>query len=158
MAGKTPKKTELSKGKELFDFISGITENQSSDFFDNLTESEKKKYKTSRYMIHRFLSMNSNFLPVVNEIQKYTNIPDRCHYLFLTNILPRGRQYNKYIKGAKEDKYESWMVSLIAKHYHVSLAEAIQYIEIYYLQDKEGLRKICENYGIDNKTLKKVKL
>lgn len=158
MAGKTPKKTESSKGKELFDFIGGITENQKAEFFDTLTDAEKKKYKTSRYMIHRFLSMNSNYLPVVNEIQKYTNVPDRCHYLFFTNILPRGRQYNKYIKGAKEDKYESWLVTLVAKHFQVSTKEAIEYIEIYYLHNKDELRTLCERYGIDNKTLKKVKL
>jgi hypothetical protein len=152
------KKTNGNQGKELFDFIAGITENQTTEFFDSLTESERKKYKASRYMIHRFLSMNSNYLPVVDELQKYTGIPDRCHYLFLTNILPRGRQFNKYIKGNKEGKYEKWLVDLVAKHFHVSTVEAIQYIEIYYLHDKSGLRELCEKYGIDSKTLKKVKL
>ncbi len=152
------KKTNGNQGKELFDFIAGINENQTTEFFDSLTESERKKYKASRYMIHRFLSMNSNYLPVVDELQKYTGIPDRCHYLFLTNILPRGRQFNKYIKGNKEGKYEKWLVDLVAKHFHVSTVEAIQYIEIYYLHDKSGLRELCEKYGIDSKTLKKVKL
>ncbi len=152
------KKTNGNQGKELFDFIAGITENQTTEFFDSLTESERKKYKASRYMIHRFLSMNSNYLPVVDELQKYTGIPDRCHYLFLTNILPRGRQFNKYIKGDKEGKYEKWLVDLVAKHFQVSTMEAIQYIEIYYLHDKSGLRELCEKYGIDSKTLKKVKL
>lgn len=152
------KKTNGNQGKELFDFIAGITENQTTEFFDSLTESERKKYKASRYMIHRFLSMNSNYLPVVDELQKCTGIPDRCHYLFLTNILPRGRQFNKYIKGNKEGKYEKWLVDLVAKHFHVSTVEAIQYIEIYYLHDKSGLRELCEKHGIDSKTLKKVKL
>ena len=152
------KKTNGNQGKELFDFIAGITENQTTEFFDSLTESERKKYKASRYMIHRFLSMNSNYLPVVDELQKYTGIPDRCHYLFLTNILPRGRQFNKYIKGNKEGKYEKWLVDLVAKHFHVSTVEAIQYIEIYYLHDKSGLRELCEKYGIDKKQLKQAKL
>jgi hypothetical protein len=152
------KKTNGNQGKELFDFIAGITENQTTEFFDSLTESERKKYKASRYMIHRFLSMNSNYLPVVDELQKYTGIPDRCHYLFLTNILPRGRQFNKYIKGDKEGKYEKWLVDLVAKHFQVSTVEATQYIEIYYLHDKSGLRELCEKYGVDSKTLKKVKL
>lgn len=152
------KKTDGTKGKELFDFLSGITENQSTEFFDSLTESERKKYKTSRYMIHRFLSMNSNYLPVVNELQKYSGIPDRCHYLFLTNMLPRGKQYNKYIKGAHSSVYEDWLINLVSKHYHVSYAEAVDYLRIYYLRDKSSLRELCEKYGIDNKTLRKVKL
>lgn len=152
------KNTTGSKSKELFDFIGGITTNQTSEFFDELTEGEKKKYKNSRYMIHRFLSMNSNFLPVVNELQRYSNISDRCHYLFLANILPKGKQYHKYIKGSKDDKYESWLVTLVAKHYEVSLNEAVEYLEIYYTHNKSALRELCEKYGIDKKQLKQAKL
>jgi hypothetical protein len=36
--------------------------------------------------------------------------------------------------------------------------EAITYLEIYYTQNKDGLRELCEKYGIDKKELKKVKL
>lgn len=152
------KKETGTKSRELFDFIEGITQNQTIEFFDELTDDEQKKYKNSRYMIHRFLSMNSNYLPVVNEIQKYNGIPDRCHYLFFTNILPKGKHFHKYIKGTKEEKYESWLVNIVAKHFSISVSEAIEYIEIYYLHDTKGLRTICESYGIDNKTLKKAKL
>jgi len=152
------KKTNGNQGKELFDFIAGITENQTTEFFDSLTESERKKYKASRYMIHRFLSMNSNYLPVVDELQKYTGIPDRCHYLFLTNILPRGRQFNKYIKGVHNSLYEEWLINLVSKHYHVSHAEAAVYLKIYYSQDKDSLRNLCKSYGIEQKLLKSAKL
>jgi hypothetical protein len=153
------KKTEVSeKGKELFDFLTAITADQSMHFFDGLNDTDKKKYKYSRYMLHRFLSMNVNYAPIVNELQKYPSIPDRAHYQFLTNILPRGKQYNKYIKGSKDEKYEKWLVELVAKHYQVSKVEAITYLEIYYTQNKTGLRELCEMYGIDKKELKKVKL
>lgn len=152
------KKPTGNQSKELFDFINGITENQSIVFFDSLTDSEKKKYKTSRYLIHRFLSMNSNYLPVVNELQKHSGIPDRAHYLFLTNMLPRGKQYHKYIKGAKDEKYEKWLVTLVAKHYEVSLNEATDYLEIYYTHNKPALRELCEKYAVDKKLLKQAKL
>ena len=109
-------------------------------------------------MLHRFLSMNVNYAPIVNELQKYPSIPDRAHYQFLTNILPRGKQYNKYIKGSKDEKYEKWLVELVAKHYQVSKVEAITYLEIYYAQNKNGLRELCEMYGIGKKELKQVKL
>ena len=149
---------ETNKGKELFDFLSGITTDQSMDFFDNLNDAEKKKYKNSRYMIHRFLSMNVHYLPVVNALQKCTSVPDRAHYLFLTSMLPKGKQYNKYIKGEKDEKYESWLIDIVAKHYNVSKVEAIQYLEIYYTHNKDALIMLCKSYGIDSKTLKKAKL
>lgn len=148
----------VDKAKGLFDFVNGVTADQSMKFFDELSEVERKTYKNSRYMIHRFLSMNMNYSPVVNIIQKYTSMPERAHYLFLTNILPKGKQYNKYIKGDKDDRYESWLVELVAKHYHVSRNEAITYLEIYYSSSKESLREICKLYGIDQKLLKAAKL
>jgi len=123
-----------------------------------LNDTDKKKYKYSRYMMHRFLSMNVNYAPIVNALQKYPNIPDRAHYQFLTNILPRGKQYNKYIKGSKDEKYENWLVELVAKYYQVSKVEAITYLEIYYTQNKDGLRELCEKYGVDKKQLKQAKL
>jgi hypothetical protein len=156
-----PKKktdTPKDKGTDLFEFLDGITVNQKVEYFDGLTDTDKKKYKNSRYMLHRFLSMNVSYSQVVNELQKYPGIPDRCHYLFLTNMLPRGKQYNKYVKGSRETKYEKWLVDLITKHFHVSSVEAIQYLEIYYTQNKTALRELCELYGIDKKQIKGAKL
>jgi hypothetical protein len=158
MPPKKINKEPKEKGNDLFEFLAGITTDQSIGYFDNLTDAEKKKYKNSRYMIHRFLSMNPLYSQVVNEIQKYPNVPDRNHYLFLTNVLPKAKQYNKYIKGSKEEKYESWLINLVAKHFSVSSVEAIQYLEIYYTHDKNALRELCEQYGIDKKQLKQAKL
>lgn len=158
MAKKKVQVEETNKGKELFDFLNGITTDQSTEFFDSLNDAEKKKYKNSRYMLHRFLSMNVNYSQVVNAIQKYSAVPDRAHYLFMTNMLPKGKQYNKYIKGERDERYESWLVELVAKHFNVSKVEAIQYLEIYYTQNKDALIMLCKNYGIDSKTLKKAKL
>ena len=94
---------------------------------------------------------------LVNEIQKYT-LPNEAHYLFLSTTIPRGKQYNKYVKAAKETKYEEWLVTLVAKHYCVSQDEAIGYLDIYYDTNKDALRELCENYGVDKKQLKKAKL
>jgi len=149
------KKTSSTvKEKELFDFLTGIYTDQSPEFFDNLTASEKKKYKNSRYMIHRFLSMNVAYAPLVNLVQRYPSMPDRAHYLFLTGVIPRGKQFNKYIKGTTTDTYSSWLVDLVATHFQVSKVEATQYIEIYYAQNKLALRELCELYGVDKKQLK----
>ncbi len=154
----TKKKSETPKGKDLFEFIDGIYTDQRPEFFDSLTDGEKKKYKNSKYMIHRFLSMNPMLTPIVNAVQKYTNMPERAHYLFLSSMIPRGKQYNKYIKGQSEDKYEDWLIQLVANHYHISWNEAIVYLNIYCAEHKDALRSLCEKYGIDKKQLKSAKL
>jgi len=141
--------------KTLFDHINEIYQSQKKNYFFTLDDGEKRTY--SAYMVNKFLSMNIHQLPLVNEVQKYT-IPNEAHYLFFATTIPRGKQYNKYVKAVKETKYEDWLVTLVAKHYSVSELEAISYLEIYYRDDKPALRSLCEAYGIDPKIIKKVKL
>lgn len=141
--------------KSLFDHINSIYQEQKKNYFQTLTDGDKKTY--SAYMVNRFLSMNIHQLPLVNEIQKYT-LPNETHYLFFATTLPRGKQYNKYVKAAKETKYEEWLVTLVARHYCVSETEAISYLDIYYKDDKPALRSLCEKYGVDPKVIKKAKL
>lgn len=153
-----PKKQDTQdqpKAKGLFDHINAIYENQKIDYFENITDADKKSY--SNYMVNRFLSMNPHQLPIVNELQKY-NLTSDVHYKFYSQALPRKRQFNKYIKKTKEVKYEDWLIDIIVKHYHVSIAEAETYLEIYYIQNKLALRQLCEMYGITDKELKKAKL
>lgn len=149
---------DTDSGKKLFDFVNMIQQDQRIESFDRLTDEEKHRYKTSRYMINRFISMNPAYAELVNLVQMHPSMPERAHYLFLTNVLPKGKQFNKYIKGAKSEKYPEWLVMLVANHFQVSKDEAIEYINIYYHADKLGLRNLCEKYGIDKKTLKSVKL
>jgi len=147
-----------SKSMGLFDFLDGIYTDQRIDFYDSMSDRDKKGYKNSKYMMHRFLSMNTHYLPIVNEIQKYTQISGRAHYQFLTNIIPRGKQFNKYIKSKKKDKYETWLIELVSKHYEISINEATTYLDIFYKSNKSGLKELCQKYGVDKKQLKKAKL
>lgn len=157
MARKKSVSTEEPKTptKGLFDHINAIYQEQNRKYFSTLTDGDKKTY--SNYMVNRFLSMNIHQLPLVNEIQKYSLDPS-IHYLFFATTLPRGKQYNKYVKSKSESKYETWMVELVAKHFTVSQDEAIFYLDIYYEKDKDSLRTICQMYGVDPKDIKKAKL
>jgi len=144
-----------SSSKGLFDHITAIYQVQNRKYFSTLTDGDKKTY--SNYMVNRFLSMNIHQLPLVNEIQKYT-LPSDVHYLFYATAVPRGKQYNKYVKSKSESKYEKWLVELVATHFLVSQDEAIFYLDIYYEKDTDGLRTICQMYGVDPKDIKKAKL
>lgn len=144
-----------NKPKGLFDHVDAIYTNQKIDYFDTLTDTDKKSY--SNYMVNRFLSMNPHQLPIINEIQKY-NLDSKTHYLFCSQLVPRGKQFNKYIKKTKDMKYEEWLVDIVIKHFNVSTSEAEEYLEIYYKQNKSALRMLCEMYGVDSKRIKKAKL
>ena len=51
----------------LFDHISAITEHQKPDYFDKLTDDDKKTW--SNFLILRYLSMQPTWVDVVSEVQ-----------------------------------------------------------------------------------------
>lgn len=152
---KTTQPNNQSKTKGLFDHVDALYTNQSPDYFTSLSDADKKSY--NNYMVNKFLSMNPHQLPFVNELQKYTITPE-LHYAFFSRVLQKGRQFNKYIKGKKENDYETWLVDLVREHYAVSTAEATDYIEIFYKHNKGELRTLCQMYGKTEKEVKKAKL
>ena len=81
--------------KSLFDHIKQITNVQNTLYWDSLTDGDKKTW--SNYMVHRFLSMKSEWIQVVNEIQKYWEMKPKNVYQFYTDILPRGRVLIRYV-------------------------------------------------------------
>ena len=83
------------KNKSLFDHIGHITQKQTKGYWNSLNETEKKQW--SNYMIHRFLSMKMEWTDFVNEIQKL-NLKPKHLYSVYSSILPKGKQYLKYIK------------------------------------------------------------
>ena len=82
--------------KSLFDHIKAITNEQNPKYFDTLEEADMKSW--SNYMVNRFLSMKMEWIELVNELQKYNLQPKELYKLY-TNILPKGKQWLKYIKG-----------------------------------------------------------
>jgi hypothetical protein len=145
--------------KTLFDHITNITSVQNPKYWDSLEEVDKKSW--SNYMVHRFLSMNPDWIEILSEIQPYTQtLEPRQLYLALIGILPKGRYYMKYIKGKKADKYDSWLIDLIKQDFNCSLKESEEYCEILYAttEGRENIKYICEKYGIDKKQITKLKL
>jgi len=145
--------------KSLFDHIKAVTQFQDPKYWDKLEESDKKTW--SNYMIHRFLSMNPDWIEVLSEIQPYTQVLEPKNlYLSLIGIIPKGRYYLKYTKGKKENKYESFLIDLLKQDFMCSSKEAEDYCEILYStrEGRENIKYICERYGIDKKQITKLKL
>ena len=145
--------------KTLFDHIKAITTEQRIDYWETLEEGDKKTW--SNYMIHRFLSMNPDWIEVLSEIQPYTQVLEPKNlYLALIGLIPKGRYYLKYTKGKKDNKYENWLVDLIKQDFGCSIKEAEEYCEILYAtrEGRENIKYICEQYGVEKKQITKLKL
>lgn len=145
--------------KSLFDHVKAVTNEQNPKYWDTLEEADKKSW--SNYMILRFLSMKYEWVETIATIQPYLQeVPPKAMYLALIDILPKGRHFMKYMKAKGADKYEGWLVELVANHYEVSKLEAEDYLKILYSTrtGKERIKELAEDYGTDLKIIKKLKL
>ena len=147
------------KPKTLFDHIKAITQEQNPNYWETLDDSDKKTW--SNYMIHRFLSMNPDWIQVLSEIQPYTQVLEpKQLYLALIGLLPKGRHYLKYTKGKNDVKYDKWLIELVVREFMCSVRESEEYLEIFYStkEGRENIKYICEKYGGDKKEITKLKL
>lgn len=145
--------------KTLFDHIKAITSEQNPNYWNTLEDEDKKTW--SNFMIHRFLSMNSEWVELLSEIQPLTQTLDpKSLYLVMIGLLPKGKYYLKYVKGKKDGKYEKWLVELIRQDYQCSTNQAEEYVEILYStkEGREHIKYTCERYGIEKKQITKLKL
>ena len=97
---KTKKSNNLGpKKKTLFDHISHIREKKTENYFDTLTDEDKKTF--SSYMVNRFLSMDINLIEVIDQLQKHSvNLNPKDYYRVLREVVPQGRAFHKYIKSS----------------------------------------------------------
>ena len=138
------------KAKTLFQHLSGLKESKTP--WDSLSVMDKKTFEP--FMVNRFLSMNMGLLELVNELQKFTigQLSPRDVYKMYLDFLPKRRSFDKYIKGKKDDKYNSNVLEYLAKYYQVSQREVRDYLEIL---SKDDITEILLKYGLDKKEIKK---
>ena len=135
----------------IFDWINQML--VTKKHWDEFTEDEQKKF--SPFIINRWLSMDKDFIEIVNVFQKYAigTLEPREVYKWYCDILPKGKRFNKYIKGKKYKKYDKELVGIISNHFECSKLQTKEYLE---LIDKEELKSILEMYGKDKKTIKRL--
>ena len=112
-------------------------------------------------MIHRFLSMNPDWVDTISELQPFTqSLPPEALYLTYIGIIPKGRHFLKYTKGKKVQKYEDWLIDLIVQEFQCSKNQSNEYLEILYStpEGRQNIKYICEKYGVDKKDITKLKL
>ena len=135
----------------LFDWVNEVKTKKRK--WDSFSDTDKKTF--SPYMIHRFLSMNQNYVELVNEFQKYWTLEPRDVYKWYCDILPNKRSFDKYIKAKKVENYPNWVIDILCKYFNESKSHIEEYL---YLMEKSELQTILEMYGTEPKEIKKLKL
>ena len=141
------------KTKSLFDHIKEITNSQNPNYWEEISDADKKTW--SNYMVNRFLSMNSNWLELVNELQKYNLQPKELYKLY-TNVLPKGKRWLKYVKGKNDMNHPEWLVNIVRNNDECSRREAIQAIDMLMLTEG-GMMELGElgrKWGIEERKIK----
>lgn len=106
----------------LFEHLQNITYDKKP--WNKLTEEDKKT--ANMFMINRFVSMEYNYIEIVNEFQTL-NLPPQHLYNLYVAVLPKQNKFFKYVKKTiKETKGDS--IKLLAKIFEVSERDAKDYI------------------------------
>ena len=121
--------------------------------WNDYSEDEQKKFNP--FIINRWLSMDSEFIEIVNYFQKYSigTLESREVYKWYCDILPKGKRFNKYIKGKKSKKYDKELIDTLVKYFECSKLHIDEYLEFL---SKKDLEIILIKYGKDNKTIKRL--
>ena len=132
----------------IFDWLKEITYNKSK--WESFTEEDKKSFEP--YMIHRFLSMNPEYIEFVNLVQTFPYSDKEKTYNIYLYMIPKNNMFFKYIKSSKKKKQES-LLKYIANYFECSFGEAEEYIDIL---RESGVKSILTKLGVEEKEQKKL--
>ena len=135
----------------IFDWVNNILIHKKH--WDDFTEDEQKKF--SPFIINRWLSMDIEFIEIVNFFQKYSigTLEPREVYKWYCDMLPKGKRFNKYIKGKKDKKYNTELIDIMVTHFECSKSQVKDYLDLIH---KDELIEILEKYGMNEKTIKRL--
>tara|TARA_Y100000389_G_scaffold78771_1_gene75539 strand:- start:221 stop:640 length:420 start_codon:yes stop_codon:yes gene_type:complete len=135
----------------IFDWINQILVKKTH--WNEFTDDDQKKF--SPFIINRWLSMDKDFLEIVNFFQKYSigTLEPREVYKWYCDMLPKGKRFNKYIKGKKDKKYNTELIDIMVMHFECSKSQVKDYLDLIV---KDELIEILEKYGMNEKTIKRL--
>ncbi len=150
-----PKKSTTAeaapKARGLFDHINHVREKQDPDYFDKLSDADKKSW--SNFMVCRFLSMQPELIDAVNQVQKYSGVlSPKDFYKVLIAFVPKRRAFYPYIKS-KSEKYNPQLLRLLSTHFQDSERNVLEYISIL---TKNDIYNIIKKYGYEESKMKEL--
>lgn len=134
--------------KDLWGWLNEITYYKTP--IDNISEESWEKFNS--YMIHRYISMNMNYIELANYIQTIPYDKKQQTYLIYREMVPRNKMFLKYVKS-KVKKRPATLLDYVSRHFECSLGEAEEYIDIL---RENGVRSILYKMGIEDKEIDKL--
>ena len=104
------------------------------------------------YMVHRFISMNPDYIDIVNEVQSINPQNKKEIYSIYREYIPKNNKWNKYIKSNVK-QHKSELLTYLAKYWECSQNEVKEYLN--FLEDDEVLR-ILNSMGIQPKEINQI--
>lgn len=136
----------------LLDHLNNIT--YQKKFWDELDDKDKKSF--NYYMINRFLSMEFDYIEVINYLQKYSSVlSNKDIYNLYVSFFPKKKVYNKYIKKLKVSKHDDVIYKVVQDRFDVSKKNVDEYIEIL-KSYPDVLFTMIVRSGIDEKKASKI--
>ena len=132
--------------KSIFDWLKCI--NTSKPSVESFKDSDWEVWNS--YMVHRFLSQNIDFLPIVNEVQSYPPQSKKEIYSIYKEYIPKNNKWSKYIKSSNKEPNKD-LVNHLKDYFKVSNREVKDYLKIL---DTTEIHRILTNRGLDKKEIK----
>ena len=134
--------------RNVFDWVKEINTRKSPiDSFSN-----KDWDQWNSYVVHRVLSMNPDYLALVNEVQKLPPTDKKQIYSIYREYIPKNNKWSKYVKSTVKSRNKD-LIDLLKDYYQLSKREVKEYLTL--LDNKEILR-ILTQLGVNQKDAKKL--
>jgi len=132
----------------VFNWLEEITVKKTPP--NNFTQQDWDDWNS--YMVHRFLSMNINYIDIVNFVQNINPQNKKEIYTIYREMIPKRKIWNKYIKNQnKKDSKE--LEKIIANKLLIGCNEASSYIPIL---GKNGVTEVLNDLGYEKKEITKL--
>jgi hypothetical protein len=134
--------------KNVFDWLKEINSTKSHP--DTFTNQDWDIWNS--YMVHRFLSMNPDYIELVNEVQTLPPSNKKQIYSIYREYIPKNNKWSKYVKSSSKE-FDKDLVLQLKKHFNVSAREIKDYLKIL---DKKEIQSILSKQGLEEKEIKKL--
>ena len=132
--------------KNIFDWLKCI--NNTKPPIESFTDKDWEVWNS--YMIHRFISMNPDYMELVNEVQIMDPRMKKEIYNIYKEFIPKNNKWSKYIKSKVKQPNKD-LVNHIKNYFECSSNEAKDYLNIL---DTTEINRILTNIGLDKKEIK----
>jgi len=132
--------------KNIFDWLKEINTKKSP--VESFSDADWELWNS--YMVHRFLSMNIDFLSIVNEVQSYPPQSKKEIYSIYKEYIPKNNKWSKYIKSSNKEPNKD-LINHLKDHFKVSVREVKDYLRIL---DTTEIFRILTDRGLEKKEIK----